>query len=453
MNKERWHYWMQILKLAVPSLISFSTATVSGTISLILLGQMGALVIAIVGVSNIIMYNAWALFSGLGHSLNYLIAQNFGAGEMRKGIERMVVALVVCVAVGVLLLALGWFASPGLLRLMSGSEELTKAGSGYLQIRFFAMIFSVFAFSFHGFFRGVGDTRTPMVMSIIGNSLMIVLTYGLTYGRLGMPELGLQGAGIAFLCGEAANALGCMLWYFFGLHSRFGTRTRIRWNWREAGLLAGESGKLGIQEFALSISMFIFTMFVARLGTEALAANEIALSVMAFGFMPAFAFGSTATILVGQEIGRGNPLAARRSCTEITWLGSIMLLVLGTLEFVFAEPIARLFTQDPAVYLLTAKLIMASAFLQVFDGWLNFYAGGLRGIGDTSFLLKISALLSWLVFVPLAYIFIFHFHWGSMGAWISLYTFLALFAFTLMLRYYRTDWTQVRMKQAEPGAN
>jgi multidrug resistance protein, MATE family len=450
MKHQRLKHWKQILLLAIPSLISFSTATVSGTVSLILLGQMGALVIAIVGVSNIIMYNIWALFSGLGHSLNYLVAQNFGAKEMRKAVERMLIALVICAGVGLAVYALGTYAATGLLHLMSGSAELAAEGSEYLRYRFYAMIFSVFAFAFHGFFRGIGDTRTPMTMSIIGNTIMIVLTYGLTYGNLGLPELGIQGAGIAFVCGEAANAIGCACWYFIRLHARYGTRSRIRWNWREAGLLAGESGKLGIQEFALSISMFIFTMFVARLGTEALAANEIALSVMAFGFMPAFAFGSTATILVGQEIGRGNVLGARRTCTEIAWLGSMMLLALGALEFIYAEPLARLFTQDPAVYQLTAKLIMASAFLQIFDGLLNFYAGGLRGIGDTSFLLKASAALSWLLFIPLAYLFVFVFQWGSIGAWLALYSFLTVFAFTLMLRYYRTDWTQVRIKHAEP---
>lgn len=443
--------WKTILSLALPSVLSFASMTVSGMVTLMMLGRLGPEVIAIVGVSNIIMYNMWALFSGIGHSLNYLVAQNFGAGEMRKGIERMTVGLLVCLAAGILIAAAGLGGTEGVLLLMSGSSELTAAGKEYLLLRFFAMIFTVFGFAFHGFFRGIGDTRTPMLLSIVSHTVLLVLTYGLTYGAFGLPELGLRGAGIAFIVGEAINVVCCAYVYFVRLHPRYSTRSGVRWNGAEAGLLARESGKLGIQEFALSLSMFIFTMFVARLGTEALAANEIALSVMSFGFMPAFAFGSTATILVGQEIGRGNPQAARRSGTEIAVLGSLFLLALGLAEFVFAEPIARLFTQEPAVYRLTAQLIMTSAFLQLFDGLLNFYAGGLRGIGDTSFLLKISALLSWCLFVPLAYVLIFLLDLGSMGAWLSLYAFLTVFGLSVMLRYYRTDWHAVRMKTAESG--
>jgi Na+-driven multidrug efflux pump len=66
-----------ILKLALPSILSFATITLTGTISLIMVGQLGAIIIAAVGVSNIIMYNGWALFSGTGLTVNYLVAQNY----------------------------------------------------------------------------------------------------------------------------------------------------------------------------------------------------------------------------------------------------------------------------------------------------------------------------------------------------------------------------------------
>ncbi|TBL70082.1 MATE family efflux transporter [Paenibacillus thalictri] len=443
--------WKLILSLAIPSVVSFASATVTGTINLIMVGQMGALVIAIVGVSNIICYNGWALCSGVGNSINYLVAQNYGAGDMKKGIERTYAALCLCLAV-VLLIVLAGLLAPGLiLRLMGGSEEFVAAGTEYLRYRLFAIAATTVGFVFHGFFRGIGDTRTPMVLSLAANGVMIFFTYVLTYGKLGFPEWGLVGAGIAVLIGELVNVAGCVYVYFFKLHDRYQTRTRMAIDRAEAKLIASESGKLGMQEVAMSLSMFVFTMFVTRLGTEALAANEVALNVMSLGFMPAFAFGATATILVGQEIGKGNPREARRVGTDVAVLGSLFLLVLGLGEFVFAEQVARIYTHDPAVYELTAQLIRISAFMQLFDGLLNFYAGGLRGIGDTTFLLRSSFLLSWLVFIPLTYVLTFLLELHSIGSWISLYTFLALFAVTIMIRFYRTDWSQVVMKQAEPG--
>ncbi|MBP3964183.1 MATE family efflux transporter [Paenibacillus lignilyticus] len=442
--------WKEILLLAIPSLVSFASMTMTGTINLILVGQLGALIIAIVGVSNIIMYNAFALFSGIGHTVNYLVAQNHGAGDMKKGIQRTYIAMYMCLIFAVLIAVVGWVGADDILRWTGGSKELVETGDFYLELRFYAMSFGIVNFAFHGFLRGIGATKLSMVVSLLVNVPIIYLTYTLTFGHWGMPDLGLTGAGIAILIGEGLQTLICVFIFFIVLHKKYHTRSRIAFaiQWVEMKLLMIESGKLGIQEFSLSISMYIFTAFVARLGDHALAANEVALSIMSFGFMPAFAFGSTATILVGQHVGKGTPLKGRRVGTDTAILGSIFLILLGTVEFIFAKQITHLYTNDPEVYKLAAYLIQVSAFLQIFDGLLNFYAGGLRGIGDTTFLLRVSFVVSWFIFVPLAYVFIFVFHWGSMGAWLALYAFLMVFGIAVMVRFYRTDWTAVRLKEA-----
>lgn len=449
MNKglaEFTKHWKLILGLAIPSIVSFAAGTVTGTINLIMVGPMGALVIAIVGVSNIIVYNAWALCSGFGFSVNYLVAQNYGAGQMEQAVRRTYIALYVSAGAALLVVLTGWLLSAFILKLMGGSAELVANGADYLKYRLFAIACFIVSFVFQGFFRGIGDARTPMQMSLLANGTMIFLTYTLTYGNLGFPELGLRGAGLAVLIGEALGLVGSAYVYFFRLHRRYGTRRRIAADRSDIRLIAGESGKLGVQELAMSGAMFIFTMFVTRLGTEALAANEIALNVMALGYMPAFAFGATATILVGQEIGRGEPYLARRLGTDVAVLGSLFLLLMGMAEFVFSETVARLYSSDPAVYTLAGKLIMISAFLQLFDGLLNYYSGALRGLGDTSFLVRVSLVLNWLVFIPLAYGLTFMAGLGSAGAWLSLYLFLGMFALVVCIRFYRTDWDAARLK-------
>lgn len=85
--------------------------------------------------------------------------------------------------------------------------------------------------------------------------------------------------------------------------------------------------------------------------------------------------------------------------------------------------------------------------MQLFDGVLNYYAGALRGLGDTTFLLRASLVLNWLVFIPLAYVLTFTLELGSTGAWLSLYIFLTLIALALCIRFYRTDWDTVTVKQ------
>ncbi|MFC5402858.1 MATE family efflux transporter [Cohnella soli] len=440
--------WQGILLLALPSLFAFATQTLTGTINLILVGDLGFVIIAVVGVSNIIMYNVFAIFSGIGHTVNYLVAQNFGAKEMRKGMQRMYLAILVSLGVAVIITIAGWLASGQVLALTGGSEELISTGRDYLELRFYAMAFGIISFVFHGFFRGVGNTRISMIVSILANVLMVGLTYGLTYGHWGLPDMGIVGAGYALLIGEAVQLLACLIVFWGPMHKRFQTRSIPKPDWLELKLISKESGKLGMQEFSMSISMYIFTIFVLTLGDMAAAANEVALSIMSFGFMPAFAFGSTATILVGQELGQRRPKLAKAAGTNAAVLGSIFLILLGTAEMIWSVPIAKLYSNDPGVYQLAADLIRVSAYLQIFDGFYNFYAGGLRGIGDTTFLMKSSFVLSIFMFVPLTYLFVIVLDWGSIGAWLALYSFLVALGTVVMIRYYRTDFNSVKLVEA-----
>lgn len=76
---------------------------------------------------------------------------------------------------------------------------------------------------------------------------------------------------MAVFLGEALCLAGSMYVYLIRMHARFHTRRRVRMSGKEARLIIGESGKLGMQELAMSAAMFVFTMYVTRLGTDALA--------------------------------------------------------------------------------------------------------------------------------------------------------------------------------------
>jgi MATE family multidrug resistance protein len=439
--------WPRIAKLAGPSIISFVFTMATGTLSLMILGHHGTLVIAIIGVCNIIGYNCWALFSGISHAVNYLVAQSFGEQKMERGVQRTHIATLISMCIFVFLIVAAYFGSTAILQFIGGeaSQEIIS-GADYLFLRTVALAIGLITFMYHGFFRGVGDTRTPMALTLLGAATTIAFIFILTSPEgLTTAEILIR-AGLAFIIGETINFLVTLWFYYVKLNRKYHTRAKFVWEWSDAKLISKESGKLGIQEFSISLSMLIFTIFVARLGEVALAANEIAINIMTIGFMPSFAFATTATILVGHEIGRGNPLLAKRLGMDSAIMGSILIIILGIFEFIFAESLARLFSNDPLVFELAALLIIISAFLQLFDTILNVFSGALRGIGDTTFLLYISFSLSWFVFVPLAYFALFVFDLGSIGAWASLYAFIVFFCIAIVVRFYRTDWLSVKLK-------
>lgn len=432
--------WKKILALALPSIATFSSMTFTGMITLIIVGGLGPDAIAVVGISNIVMYNFWALFAGVNESVNYLVSQNFGEGTMRQGNQRTQWALLLSIGLALLLAASSPWLGHDIFRWLGVHHALVDLGGPYLAARMMAFSFSLLSAVFYAYMRGVGDTRTPMYISLATNGLLVLLTYGLTYGHLGLPRTGLIGAGWSMAVTEGLGLVVSALVFYGPYHRRFQTRRLVPMERTQWQLIARESGKLSAMELSMSLAMLVFTACITQLGTVAIAANEIALNIWSLGFMPANGFGAAATIAVGQEVGAGRPLIARRAGLHTVILGLLFMGLFSLFLFLFAHPVARLYTSDPTVYQRAARLIHIAAFIQLFDGAGVIFAGALRGAGDTTFLFRASALLNWLIFVPFTLLASFVWHWGQAGAWLGLCLLIVLLGIANGWRYLALGW-------------
>ncbi|MCM3628721.1 MATE family efflux transporter [Paenibacillus glycanilyticus] len=442
----------RILALAIPSIATFSSMTFTGLLVLMIVGNLGAASIAVVGITNIIIYNLWALFSGVQGAINFLVAQNYGSGNIRQGNQRMQIALFITAVQGITLL-IGSFLLPyGILYLMGSNETILTLGSPYLMVRMIALIFTMFNTVFFAYMRAVGDTRTPMTLSLINSALVVTLTYVLAYGKFGFPELGLQGAAWSMVAAEGVTFLLGLLVYYGFQSGMYATRSWVRIEVEQVRLLLYESIKLGITELSNSVGMLVFTACITRLGTTAIAANEIALNILSFGFMPSNGFGAAATIGIGQEVGKGNGATARRFGIVTVYLGLIFMALISVVFFLFALPIAKLYTSEREVYETAISLIHLTACVQLFTGANIIFGGGLRGIGDTTFLSRTALVLNWLLFIPLTILLTRVFDWGQTGAWSALCLLIVLSAVANGWRYLTLDWSRVKVKTGKMPA-
>ncbi|SFJ32333.1 putative efflux protein, MATE family [Paenibacillus sp. UNC496MF] len=436
----------RILQLALPSIATFSSMTFTGLLVLMIVGKLGAAAIAVVGVTNILIYNMWALCAGIQNAINYLVAQNFGSGEMRLANQRMQIALLLTGILAFMLLAGSLLAPELILRAMGLNEEIVSLGSDYVMVRMIALMFNIFSGAFFAYFRAIGDTKTPMTIALINSGLVVVLTYLLAYGKFGFPDLGLQGASWSIVIAELVQ-LGMCLWVYYGyLNATLLTRSRERFDRKQVKLMISESAKLSTMEMSNSLGMLVFTMCISRLGTVAIAANEIALNILSFGFMPSNGFGAAATIGTGQEIGKGRPEEAKRFGLMTVVLGVLMMVLISILMFIFALPIAKLYTPERAVYLAVIPLIHLAAFIQLFNTSGIIFGGGLRGIGDTAYLSRVAFVLNWIVFIPGTLLLTVVLDYGQVGAWIALCGNMVLGALLNGLRYIKLDWSRTRVK-------
>jgi multidrug resistance protein, MATE family len=436
----------EILRLAIPSIATFSSMTVTGLLILMIVGKLGAAAIAVVGITNILMYNLWALFSGNQGAINYLVAQNYGSKNMKLGNQRMQIALIFAALQAFLLLVASFVVPHFILAVMGSNATILTLGTPYVQVRMFAMIFTVFNIVFYAYMRATGDTRTPMNISIINSFLVVVLTYVLAYGKFGFPNLGLQGAGWSMVAAEGVTLLLNLLVYYKFLNETYFTRSWVTIEMKQVWLLLAESIKLGITELSNSLGMLVFTSCITRLGTVAIAANEIALNILSFGFMPSNGFGAAATVGIGQAIGRGRALEAKRFGLVTAYLGLGFMSMFSILLVLFALPVAKMYTSESAVFLTAVSLIHLASFIQLFSGAQVIFAGGLRGVGDTTFLSRTALLLNWIIFIPATILLTQVYHLGQTGAWTALCSVIVLQCAANTLRFISFNWNMAKSK-------
>ena len=179
-----------------------------------MIGGLGAPAIAVAGITNILIYNVWALFAGINESINYLVSQNFGENTMANGNQRMQIALLLALGLDVLWLLSSIALPYHILTWLGANPTIVQDGTQYLRIRMISFAFTLFTNIFYAYMRAVGDTRTPMTISLVTNVLLIPLTYLMTYGAFHFHGFGLNGSAWSMVITEALGmALGtaCLL--------------------------------------------------------------------------------------------------------------------------------------------------------------------------------------------------------------------------------------------------
>jgi putative MATE family efflux protein len=405
-------------------------------------GRLGAAEVAAVGLSGVMVWAPYSLVNGTLNSVNTFVAQCHGAGDRRS-----------CVAFtwqGLYLATLG--AIPALvLALLSGqlyasitAADVAPHAAAYTQIRVFATWTFSFVAVFECYRRGLGDTRTPMRITVTANVINVVATYALMFGPFGLPRLGVVGAAWGTLIAQG-SALAAHTWLFLREPGRGGLPTLppVRPNAREirrllrVGIPVGFTWLLDMGSFAL------FTVYVGTFGTIELAVTTIVIQVQSLSFMQMIAVGQAGTTLVGQYIGAGRKDLAMRSGISALRVGGVYGIVVALFFFATRNHLIAFFNAEPDVVRIGAVILLYSAAMQLFDGFWIVTGGALRGAGDTRFSLWWGIIIAWVIFLPLAYALGTLAGLGLHGAWIAMVVWAILGAVTHVPRFLLGSWKRI----------
>ncbi|MCU6795976.1 MATE family efflux transporter [Paenibacillus sp. WQ 127069] len=430
-----------ILQLAGPSLVENMMMNLLQMIVMIMVGHVGAEAVTAVGLTNQPVFFALAIFMALNIGTTAIIARAMGAGNVEEATLTAQQTFMLSLLLSVVVISLSYIYAENILVLLGATSDVLAEGLSYAKMMFVSLSFTVISTSLSAILRGAGDTRTPMKINVLSNILVVILGYPLIYGIGSIPGMGLIGAAVATVVARAISTL----WVVFVL---FGKGSIIKLSWRKLMVvdypMIRRIVKIGLpsagEQLALRAGQLVFTLVLSGLGTAVFAAHTICFNIMGLTFMPGMAFSLAASTLVGQGLGAGKPELAEKFGWETSRFGRIFAGIMGVGFIVFAPYIMMLYTHDAAVISAGASALRIIGLIQTFQASQFILAGALRGAGDTRFPL-ISTFVGVFIFRGmLSLLFVLVFHWGIIGAYLSIAVDQVVRTAIIYFRYKSGKW-------------
>ena len=437
----------QIALLAGPLVLQNLSQTLLGVVDTYFVSRVSTEALAAVGLSSVLFFAILMLFRSTANSTVVFVGRAHGAGApLRIGAAiwrslNMVVWLSLLVfALPSLFGGLMSLAAPG------DSPAVRTLGTTYLRIRAFEIPMVMFSAVVWGFLVGRGNSRTPMILAWVTVLTNIFLDWVLVLGNLGFPALGVMGAAYATLISNTVNALlsATILWSAPSRRTFDTGRARLA-SWAELKAVLRVGLPMGAGDFIEIASFSAFFALLSRLGTDILAANQIALQYLSVSFTFGIAVSMATSSLVAQNLGAKQPQAAEQVTYRAVGLAMLGMGLIGLSYLIAPARLMGIFSQEESVIGAGVFVLRLIAFYQVFDAMGIVLAGALNGAGDTTFTMLARSLMAWGLFIPLVWLLIYRFDQGLGGAWAGALVYLGGLAFIYFLRFRSGRWKRIEL--------
>ena len=374
--------WRQLVAFATPIIIGSSFQLMYNAVDSAVVGKfISSSALAAVGGSNPVSNLLVNFFTGIGSGAGVLISQHFGRKDTESLRRTIHSAIGVTLVLGVILTIIGVVASPYILRAMQTPEEVLADAILYLRIFFGGVLASLMYNMASGILRALGDSTRPLYYLIYSSILHIALNFLFVVGfRWGIASVAWSTVISQFLA--AILCLGALM------RERAEYRLDIR-NICFQPSIAWEILRIGLptgtQNAIVSFSNLIIQSFINGFGADAMAGTITYFRLDAFAVMPLGSLGLAITTFVGQNVGARKFDRVRRGTTIAVRLSIGYVAVASPVMYLIANPMARLFSDNPAVIGYAVAMLQFLAPFWVMQSFMGIYAGAERGAGQTLF--------------------------------------------------------------------
>jgi len=423
-----------MLQLAAPLALAELGWMAMGIVDTIMAGQLGPAALGAGSLANMVFFPTVIGATGLLLGMDTLVAQAYGAGRVEECHRTMWNALyLACIFSPILMASLLGFLP--LFSHLGLAPALVSATVPFLKALVWSTLPLALYFALRRYLQAMHIVK-PVVFALISANLVnLAGNWALVYGHLGARAFVVAGSGWSTCISRAYMVV------VLAVAAAYYDRKRSSGLWSASRRLELDRIRLLLRlglpaaaQLLLEVGAFAMATFlIGKLGAVQLAGHQIALNVASFTYMVPLGICSAAAVRVCHAMGARDAHAAARSGWMAIFFGALFMSCSGLALFLFARPIARMYTPESDVVNAGATLLLVAAVFQLFDGLQVVATGALRGAGNTRIPMIANFIGYWVIGLPLGAFLCFKLKMGAVGMWLGLCLALVLIGSALLV--------------------
>ena len=418
-SKYKENYW-SLLKLAIPIIIGQLGGIITGLADTIMVGQHSTEELAAASFVNNVL-NAFIIFgTGFSFALTPLVGENLARNKKYVAAawkKNSLVANLLLSFVLIGILTVIYFN----IDLLGQPAELLPLIKPYFIVSMISVIFVMLAKSYRQFVEAITDPSVSMWILLSGNLLNIVGNYALIYGKFGLPEMGLIGAGYSTLASRIFMLVAFIIVFLSKPSYRVYRRGFKRmWVMPNRLLRITKIGMpIALQQGLEAATFSLTAIMVGWLGSTELAAHQVVISLSTISFTTYLGLGAATAIKTSYYKGARDMEQVRKTTVAGVHLGIVVSTLTCIALYLLRNDISYLFSDDPVVSTFVVMLLPILMLYQYVDGAQIVLANALRGLSDVKPIMWISFVTNFFIAIPAGYILGFPLGMGIQGIWLA----------------------------------
>jgi putative MATE family efflux protein len=354
--------------------------------------------LAAVGIAGSFLSALFWILAQTRSAISAIIAQYLGANRLNEIKNLPAQIILINTLLSLFLYVLTLFFTESIFKLYNAEGLILSYSVAYYKIRALGLPFTLFVFSVFGVFRGLQNTFWPMVVSIVGAVLNIVLDYILVFGITGLiPALHIEGAAYASVLSQMVMAIMALILLL--KKTPFTLRFQLPFN-REIKRLLLLSLNLFIRALALNIALYFANSYATKYGNNYIAAQTIAFQIWLFFAFFIDGYSSVGNIISGRLLGEKDYKNLWNLSKDLSKYAMVVAFILAIICFIFYIPIGNIFTDDTDVLTAFYAIFWMVLLMQPLNAIAFVFDGLFKGLAEAVTLRNTLLIATFLGFIP-----------------------------------------------------